>query len=45
MAVIVFNPNEAGGSPSEQMWKKYISPSRFNELYIVAHSAGGSCLS
>ena len=45
MGVIVFNPNQGGGSHSEQMWRKYVSPSRFNDLYIVAHSAGGSCLS
>jgi hypothetical protein len=27
------------------VWEKYVQPSSFNKLYIVAHSAGGSCLS
>jgi hypothetical protein len=27
------------------VWDKYVKPSTFSKLYIVAHSAGGSCLS
>ena len=26
------------------VWKKYIMDSKHDELYIIAHSAGGSCL-
>ena len=26
------------------VWKKYVKPSRFKNLFIVAHSAGGACL-
>lgn len=32
-------------SHSRFVWEKYVSPSKFNRLYIVAHSAGGGCLS
>jgi hypothetical protein len=27
------------------VWKTYIYPSKHKEIYIVAHSAGGACLS
>jgi hypothetical protein len=27
------------------VWGKYIDPSKHKEIYIVAHSAGGACLS
>jgi hypothetical protein len=26
------------------VWDKYIKPSKFKKLFIVAHSAGGACL-
>ena len=26
------------------VWERYVIPSRFKKLYIVAHSAGGACL-
>ena len=56
MSVIVFNPNlhrhqgqaipycHTMESHSLFAWKKYVSPTRFRRLFIVAHSAGGSCL-
>ena len=29
---------------SDYVWKTYIAPSRFTKLQIIAHSAGGTCL-
>ena len=31
-------------SHAQFVWEKYVKPSRFKKLYIVAHSAGGACL-
>lgn len=56
MSVIVFNPNlnrsqgatipysRTMESHSLFAWERYVSRSRFRKLFIVAHSAGGSCL-
>jgi hypothetical protein len=30
---------------SVYVWNKYVFPSKHKEIYIVAHSAGGACLS
>jgi len=27
------------------VWKKYVLPSKFKKLFVIAHSAGGWCLS
>ena len=27
------------------VWEKYVIPSKFKKLYVIAHSAGGMCLS
>jgi hypothetical protein len=27
------------------VWDKYVTPSKFKKLYVIAHSAGGMCLS
>ena len=27
------------------VWEKYVLPSKFKKLYVIAHSAGGMCLS
>ena len=55
--VIVFNPNlnevdgnvipfnQSMGDHSLFVWKHYVEPSNFNSLLIIAHSAGGSCIS
>lgn len=32
-------------SHSRFVWRHYVSPSKFNKFFIVAHSAGGGCLS
>ena len=26
------------------VWEHYVDPTDFNEIYVVAHSAGGACL-
>jgi serum/glucocorticoid-regulated kinase 2 len=57
MSVIVFNPNlsrkdgriipysHSMEEHSKFVWYRYVEPSHFEEIYIVAHSAGGGCLS
>ena len=27
------------------VWEKYVVPSKFKKFYVIAHSAGGACLS
>jgi hypothetical protein len=56
MSVIVFNPNlnrvrgatipycHSMVSHSLFAWERYVRPTRFRKFFIVAHSAGGSCL-
>ena len=31
-------------SHAEFVWNRYVMPSKFKKLHIIAHSAGGSCL-
>lgn len=31
-------------SHAKYVWERFVLPSRFKKLLIVAHSAGGSCL-
>jgi len=31
-------------SHSSFVWERYVQPSKFKKLYVIAHSAGGWCL-
>ena len=45
--VLVMNPNENSSTMSEHscfVWENYISKSRFKNLFVIAHSAGGACI-
>ena len=49
-AVLVMNPNHGADGSNMQthacdVWNKYVKNSGFTNIYIIAHSAGGGCMS